>query len=246
MNNGPGWETPIEGVCNLRRIVVVVPAHDERERLSACLASIKAASARVDLPVTVVVVLDSCTDNSAEVVPSWVHTIGVSARNVGVARAAGFKAVARCAGADAWLASTDADSIVPPNWLLHHQFHYRTGAPGVVGTVCVDWQHHTRATRLSYQRLYNEGDRSVHGHVHGANLGVRADAYWQVGGFSPLRVGEDVDVVASLLAARYALVWETRNPVRTSDRRDCRVRGGFGDYLRHIAEASAAIPVADV
>ena len=46
--------------------------------------------------------------------------------------------------------------------------------------------------------------------------------------------------MARLLAARHARVWDTRNPVRTSDRRDCRVRGGFGDYLLHIAETSAA------
>jgi hypothetical protein len=138
------------------------------------------------------------------------------------------------AGADTWLASTDADSVVPPKRLLHQQFHSRAEAHGGVGTVCVDWQHHTRATRLSYEGLYNEDDRSVHGHVHGAHLGVRTDAYWQVGGFSPLRVGEDEDLVARLLAARQALMEETRNPVRTSDRRDCRVRSGFGANVLQI------------
>src|SRR6185295_2986989 len=105
--------------------------------------------------------------------------IRVSARNVGVARTAGFSAVASGAGADTWLMSTDADSVVPPNWLLHHQIHSRAGAQGVVGTVCVDRQHHTPTTRLSYERLYHSGDRSMPGHVHDANLGVRADAYWQ-------------------------------------------------------------------
>jgi glycosyltransferase involved in cell wall biosynthesis len=148
MGNEPGWGVSIEGLSDLRRIVVVVPVHDERERLPVRLASIKAASARVDLPVTAVVVLDACTDDSARVVPSWVYTIRVSARNVGVARAAGFSAVASGAGADTWLASTDADSLVPPKWLLRQQIHSRAGAHGVVGTVCVDWQHHTRATNV--------------------------------------------------------------------------------------------------
>jgi hypothetical protein len=40
-------------------------------------------------------------------------------------------------------------------------------------------------------------------------------------------VGEDEDLVGRLLAARRVLAWETRIPVRTSDRRDCRVRGGL-------------------
>ena len=230
---------PVADFSDLRRIVVVVPAHDERDvHPSAWRAS--RWHRRGGSPRDGGCVLDACTDDSARVIPSWVHTIRVSARNVGVAPAAGLSAAASGAGADTWLASTDADSMVPPKWLLYQQIHGRAGAHGVVGTVCVDWQHHTRATRLSYERLYNRGDRSVHGHVHGANLGVRADAYWQVGGFSPLRVGEDEDLVARLLAARRVLAWETRNPVRTSDRRDCRVRGGFGDYVLQVAETAAA------
>jgi hypothetical protein len=39
----------------LREIVVVVPAHDERARLLACLASVAAAADQVAVPVTVVV-----------------------------------------------------------------------------------------------------------------------------------------------------------------------------------------------
>jgi hypothetical protein len=48
----------------------------------------------VDVPVTVMVVLDACTDHSEDVIPQWVHVLNVSARNVGAARAAGFLAAA--------------------------------------------------------------------------------------------------------------------------------------------------------
>ena len=135
-----------------------------------------AVSIEDDLPVTVVVVLDACTDHSAQVVPSCGHDPGLCPQCRGSHARQGLVSGA---GADTWLACTDADSVVPPKRLLHQQFHSRAGAHGVVGTVCVDWQHHTRATRLSYERLYNEDDRSMHGNVHGGNVGVRADAYWQ-------------------------------------------------------------------
>jgi hypothetical protein len=70
----------------LREIVVVVPAHNERERLPACLASVVAAARQVTVPVTVVVVLGACSDRSEDVISGAVRTVNVAARNVGAAR----------------------------------------------------------------------------------------------------------------------------------------------------------------
>jgi hypothetical protein len=69
---------------------------------------------------------------------------------------------------------------------------------------------------------------------------VRADAYWRVGGFRALHVGEDVDLVGRLVEAGAPLAWDAHNAVRTSDRSDCRARGGFGDYVRSLAEDGVA------
>ena len=99
----------------------------------------------------------------------------------------------------------------------------------------MDWREHSAATQRRYERRYLTRAEN-HGHVHGANLGVRADAYWRVGGFRPLQVGEDVDLVARLVGAGSPLAWDSDSAVLTSDRRDCRARGGFGDYLRVLAE----------
>ena len=230
----------------LREIVVVVPAHNERDRLPACLASVAAAADQVAVPVTVVVVLDACSDRSEDAIPRPVRALSVSGRNVGAARAAGFAAAAPRPDARTWLATTDADSVVPTTWLADQAVHHRALAQGVVGTVSVDWQQHSATTRGRYDRLYCVRDRGVHGHVHGANLGVRADAYWRVGGFRPLHVGEDVDLVDRLLTAGTPLAWDAHNAVRTSDRSDCRARGGFGDYVRSLAEdAVASVATAD-
>jgi len=138
------------------------------------------------------------------------------------------------------LATTDADSVVPTTWLADQAVHHRALVQGVVGTVSVDWQEHSATTRGRYDGLYRVRDPGVHGHVHGANLGVRADAYWRVGGFRPLHVGEDVDLVERLLTAGTPLAWDAHNAVLTSDRRDCRARGGFGDYVRSLAEDAVA------
>jgi hypothetical protein len=154
-----GWSpqrTPVHAKPSApqQRIVVVIPAHNERERLPGCLQSLTVAAGRVAIPVHVVVVLDACTDGTGEVVPASVHTVTISARNVGAARAAGFAALASGAGAETWLASTDADTHVPPGWLINHDDHHRTGAEAVVGTVAVHWHEHSGATRRRYERRY--------------------------------------------------------------------------------------------
>jgi GT2 family glycosyltransferase len=215
-----------------REIVVVVPAHNEFDRLPACLASLKEAAQRVPVPVSVVVVLDDCTDDSWRVVEPPTTSLTIAAGNVGAARALGFAHAATGAGSDTWLATTDADSAVPGNWLADQLTHHRNGAEAVVGTVRVDWRHHSAATRRKYEQRY--GRNEPHGHVHGANLGVRADAYWRVGGFRPLPRGEDVDLVDRLKLAGARMMWDRTNPVLTSDRTDFRVTGGFGDYVQDL------------
>jgi len=235
-----GRQTPI--VAALREIVVVVPAHNERDRLPGCLASVAAAAGQVDVPVSVVVVLDTCTDRSEDVLTESVGALRVSVRNVGAARAAGFVATAPDADAQMWLATTDADCVVPPRWLADQVAHHSNALQGAVGTVAVQWQEHSAATRHRYDRLYRLGEHqrgeATHGHVHGANLGVRADAYWRVGGFRPLHLGEDVDMVNRLVAAGTPLIWDRDNPVLTSDRRDYRAPGGFGAYVHSLANHS--------
>jgi glycosyltransferase involved in cell wall biosynthesis len=51
----------------VNRVGVVVPAHDERDLLPACLAALAVAAARVaPVPVEVIVVADACTDDTEE------------------------------------------------------------------------------------------------------------------------------------------------------------------------------------
>jgi GT2 family glycosyltransferase len=214
----------------------VVPAHNERERLAACLASLASAADQVSVPVRSVVVLDACSDGSERIVKAPFQALSIGAGNVGIARGYGFKRLAACAGGETWFATTDADSEVPIDWLANQMARHRDGFDAMVGTVGVDWRDHGAATRSRYDRRYDRAADGVpHGHVHGANLGVRADAYWRVGGFRPLAVAEDVDLVQRLARAGARLAWDRTNPVLTSDRIDSRVKGGFADHVKELA-----------
>lgn len=217
-------------------IGIVVPAHDEQALLPGCLQALRAAArhpALRGLPVHVVPVLDACSDDSGSVAPG---AIEIRARNVGAARAAGFAAVlAAEAGRppeELWLATTDADSRVPVDWLVEQLRLAAAGADAVAGTIRVaDWSQQPAATRHRFAAGYGT-PREGHVHAHGANLGLTAAAYQGAGGMPALPLAEDQALVDALHASGRRLVATGRIPVLTSARRESRTAGGFADHLR--------------
>ena len=214
---------------------VVVPAHNEQRLLPACLASLRLAARHRglrDVAVHIVPVLDACSDDTGGCAPD---AVAVQARNVGVARAAGFTEVLRReAGrslAEVWLATTDADSTVPTDWLAEQLLLARRGADAVAGTVKVeDWSEQPAQVRRRFADTYGR-PRHGHLHVHGANLGLSAAAYVDAGGIPPLALAEDQGLVDALRARSSRLVATGRIPVTTSGRRESRTAGGFADHL---------------
>lgn len=213
---------------------VVVPAHDEEQHVRRCLESVAAAAAAARarhpaLAVRTTLVLDACTDGTAAIAASLgVDTVAVAARSVGAARRAGVEhARRRTAGRDAarvWVATTDADSVVPASWLLDHA-RLAERHDAVVGRVRPDPAELTPAALREWERRHPPGGR----YVHGANLGFRLSAYDAVGGFEPVREHEDVRLVAALAAAGFTLAHDTE--VLTSARLVGRTVGGFAGYL---------------
>lgn len=210
-------------------IGIVIPAHNEQRHISDCLASVLLAIAHPALQnqrVEVLVVLDDCSDQTGERATALgVATLDVCFRNVGQARAVGAEQLLE-AGAQ-WLAFTDADTLVPQDWLVRQ---LAFGADAVCGTVEVDsWSEYDEVARSRYLALYQFVEN--HRHIHGANLGLSADAYRNAGGFQHLVAHEDVRLVADLERTGARIVWTATNPVITSARRDYKCRGGFGEYL---------------
>jgi hypothetical protein len=74
-----------------------------------------------------------------------------------------------------------------------------------------------------------------HPHVHGANFGIRADAYRALGGWAPLASGEDVALARRARAAADLTTVSTGAiPVLTSSRLSGRAPHGFAAYLQDL------------
>ncbi|MEU6406973.1 glycosyltransferase [Streptomyces sp. NPDC046985] len=226
--------------------VVVVPAHNEEALLPAALAALAAAARHpgtAGVRVTTVVVADSCQDRTAALArQSGAVVVRTDHRNPGMARRAGVRhALDRYAqdGGAVWIATTDADSTVPPRWLAHQLARAREGWQAVVGTVALPPASPlARPHRTRYEATRPPGGADWdHPHVHGANLGVSGAAYLDAGGFPPLAVGEDRALVEALERRGHRVLRTARCPVLTSSRLHARVRGGFGSYLAAIALA---------
>ena len=164
---------------------------------------------------------------------------GIRARNVGAARAAGHGRAAAADGgyrpAAVWLATTDADTVVPPGWLRRQLRYASQGWDVVLGTVTVtDWDGHPPHTPAAFAALYEFGD-GPHPHVHGANLGIRASAYLAAGGFRSLRTAEDHALLAAVTEAGCPVLQASDITVETSARRQARAPRGFGHLLRRLA-----------
>ena len=228
----------------IRSAAVVIPAHDEEEVLAACLDSVLEACAGLRVPTEVVVVVDSCRDGSAAICRlAGVTTVTVGTGDVGRARRAGMARV--LAGVDRsmvprlWLASSDADSVVPPDWLTHQVELADRGMDAHLGTISLaeDGPGLTVATRRRFEAGYRAWTTSgaEHPHVHGANLGVRASAYAEVGGFFPGPAHEDRHLVTRLDRAPAVTVARTDEaPVRTSARTIGRAPVGLATDLHHL------------
>lgn len=229
-------------------MIVVIPAHDESETIAAALGSVHAAARQADVRLRLLVVADACTDETAAIArAAGAEVLEIDANNVGAARAAGFDhaltspvdAADLPASADhpppayeQWLATTDADSHVPPDWFAKQAEHRDRGADVVVGTVMLTPVAGADPVGLAWAADYAQKiTGSRHSHIHGANLAFTARAYLAVKGFRSLADDEDVDLVSRLQRSDAVLVTATDMPVMTSRRTTGRAPRGFARTL---------------
>ncbi len=224
-------------------IGIAIPAHNEEDSIAEAVAAAWRAARHPDLrgeAACVVVALDDCSDRTAERArDAGAHTVSLVARNVGLARA--LAADTMLAAGARWLAFTDADTRVSDDWLVQQ---LALDAEVVCGSVGVDdWSCHGEdAARLEAHFDATYADRDGHRHIHGANLGLSAQAYVRAGGFKQLDCSEDVDLVLALEALGAHIAWSARPRVLTSARRHGRVIGGFADALRQALVPTPLLP----
>lgn len=231
---------------------VVVPAHDEQDRIGACVGAVVEALAALPdrIVTTVCVVLDRCSDRTSDrareagrpllvdLVQNRVRMTVGEVRNHGIARL-----LDRLEGVPTertWLLSTDADTVVPRTWALDHLRHAEQGADAVAGLVDLDDPGALSPTALRrYARLIeagNTGPRDGHGHAYAANLGVRAAPFLGAGGFPVVAHGEEHALLERLRAHGHRVDSPSDVRARTSARRRGRAKGGLADLLDRLHE----------
>jgi glycosyltransferase involved in cell wall biosynthesis len=233
------------------RVGVVIPAHDEEDRIEACLHAIVRSATQADhgfRRVCVVVVADRCRDETVDRARRSLAAMRGAATVVvadagcpGAARAIGVAAVLQASPGPLtrlWLANTDADTLVPPGWLAQHLDAARAGLAAVAGVVEVDsFLDYPAHVAERFEASYGGPEDLPHSHVHGANLGVRADAYLAVGGWQAVSVGEDHCLWNALRGSGLPVASPRGLTVTTSGRSRGRARGGFADGLNELAAA---------
>jgi glycosyltransferase involved in cell wall biosynthesis len=222
-------------------ICVLIPAHNEEELLPSCLNSILAA--RNELPsfctVDIVLAVNGSSDQTLElgktIIGQQGAVLNLARSNVGLARKIAAKvALKRYKGPleHCWLANTDADCKVPENWLSHQLKKATSGLQGVAGIVKVDsFSEHGKRVQSEFLANYLINADGTHPHVHGANIGFRADAYRRVGGWNELTTAEDHDIWNRMTTLNIPKISDAQLFVYTSGRKKGRAPHGFAAKL---------------
>jgi glucosyl-3-phosphoglycerate synthase len=235
------------------RASVVVPVRDEQDSLPACIAALAGQRGVDDADYEVIVVLDACTDASAEAVQRaradhpelrlW--TVTGPGSGSGPARATGMDiACSRLESlgrGNGLIATTDADSVVAADWLLRQLEALETGARAIGGEVRLDPQGSAQLPpALLRQREVELGQRrrlaatrgpAEHPHFSGASLGITPEAYREVGGMGWLEALEDQDLEDRLAASAIPIHRLSEVQVTTSARLNGRAGRGLAKDL---------------
>jgi hypothetical protein len=243
----------------LRPAVVAIPARDEAERIEACLTAL---SDQQQCPDAVVLLLNNCTDATGDIAralaPRLNYRLEITSlalppaqANAGSARRLAMQLAAAQAGRNGVLLATDADTVVPPNWIVRNLAGIGRGADVVCGRAVVDPREaamipaHLHADDALECRLIALLDEIAwlldpephdppprHTEASGASLAVSVAAYHRVGGIPAIPCGEDRAFVASLWRMDARVRHDPAIEVVVSGRIEGRAEGGMADAIR--------------
>jgi glycosyltransferase involved in cell wall biosynthesis len=178
-------------------VSVVIPAFNEEKNLPHCLDAL--VNQKTNISFEVVLVDNNSTDKTAIVARTYqgklpIRVIYEPQKGRGVARKTGF-AYAK----GNIILSTDADTVVPPNWvetlvayLKDHPEAVAVTGPCII-TDCSPRINKTfNLLQPKFMRLY----RAAFGHywLSGFNFAIRRDVYDKAGGFPENNTQEDIEL----------------------------------------------------
>lgn len=240
-----------------RLVAVAIPVRDEANRIGGCLRALARQSVPAD---HVVLLLNNCTDGTAEVVkalpraPHRLHVIecnlDASSASAGIARGLAMKYAAFLVGEGAIL-TTDADAVVPDRWIEANLGAMKQGADAVCGRAVIDpieallippHLHQDDAREVAYASLLDEIESIIlpnpadpwprHREDSGASIAMTASMFRGVGGVPCLSSGEDRALIRMLRTIDAQVRHDPDISVIVSGRIEGRAQGGMADAIR--------------
>lgn len=240
-----------------QQVAVAIPARDEEDHIGVCLDAIDRQTVR---PNITIVLLNNCTDATEKrmraMTPGHVCEIASvefspSHATAGYARRLAMKYASRHIGSCGVLMTTDADAIVPPDWIERNLAAIAAGADAVCGrAVLTDRDaamipQHLHDDDALEQHLLTLTDRIAwlvdpdpidppprHTEASGASIAVRAAAWHRAGGIPALRNGEDRGFITALRRVDAGIRHDPAIEVVVSGRTIGRADGGMADTIR--------------
>ena len=241
------------------RAIVAIPARDEADRIGPCLFAL---NQQTQPPDAVVLLLNNCTDGTETIArtiaPALRYRLDIvsqdlppSQANAGHARRQAMELAADRVGPGSVLLTTDADSVVPPDWVFRNFYALRQGADIVCGRAIIDpveaalipaALHADDALECRLIGLLDDlawtldpephDPPARHTEASGASLAVRTEAFHRVGGIPAIPAGEDRAFVRALWLMDAHVRHDPAIRVTVSGRIVGRAPGGMADAIR--------------
>lgn len=237
--------------------VVAIPAWNEAERIAACLSAL----GNQVRPLTAGVLLaNNCIDGTETIAQNVTLPFRLAIRRValppdqahaGMARHLAMRHAAELAGPDGIVLTTDADAIVPPDWVALNLDAVAAGSDAVCGRAVIDPHeatlipahlHADDALECQYADLLDAIAEALcpdpadpsprHTEASGASLAVTVAAFNRVGGVPLVPTGEDRALVAALARIDAPIRHDPAIRVTVSGRIEGRAPGGMADTIR--------------
>lgn len=181
------------------QISVVVPAYNEEDYLEKNLSSIVSQNFK---NFELIVVDNVSTDKTSEIAKSFgAKVIFCAKKGVGAARQAGFMAAK-----GAVIATTDADNILPKNWLstINKAFEKdkkMVAYGGLFRLYSGPFSARIAVKYLAYPVFQIDRVFSGKWSLIAQNMAVKKSAFLEVGGFKDVQMAEDADLAQRLSEA---------------------------------------------
>lgn len=241
------------------RASVVVPARDEEELVGACLRALAGQRGISPEEYEVLLVLDRCTDGTAaraaEVAAAHpelrLYPLEGPGAGSGLARRVGMEAACErllvVRGPEGLICSTDADTVVAPDWLATQLRAVEAGAKAIGGRIDLAdagslppgvLRLHAENGRSRHEKLLadaNRAGRAEHWQFSGASLALTAETYRKVGGLRPQESLEDEHLEEVLRENGVPIERLLSVRVKTSPRLNGRASRGLSRDLSRMA-----------